>query len=99
MAKAAKTAGASAVAEVDLSVLKALLDAWGISWDEVKGRLAKQQELHPDLALTIAEIVSVLDGYVNRVHMANMLQAAATLVYEALQSGVSGNELDPSSLS
>lgn len=80
--------------------LAALLDAWGIAWADLKAKLDQAASLLPaGKELGIPEIVGVLDGYVNRVHLSNMLAAATAGVYTALKTGKSEVKFDPSSLS
>jgi hypothetical protein len=80
--------------------LGALLDAWGIAWADLKAKLDQAASLLPaGQQLTVADIIGVLDGYITRIHMSNMLAAATAGVYTALKTGKSEVKFDPSSLS
>lgn len=80
--------------------LAALLDAWGIAWADLKAKLDQAASVLPaGQSLSISDILTVLDGYVTRVHLTNMLAAATAGVYTALKTGKSEVKFDPSSLS
>ena len=79
--------------------LQILMNAWGVTWDEIVTLWNKLADAHPDIAVTEAELVVKLTEYLGRTHIAEMLAYAAKEIVSAIQTGESETTLDPSALS